>query len=422
MARWMRVLAASASLILLLAIGNAPRSESQPVSFSRETVASGLEWPVSFAFSPDGRIVYSERFTGRIRIISGGAVQAGEVGNVSVETAGEQGLLGLALDPDFEMSAWVYVYHTYRSESIGDVMNRVWRFPAGGPPSGASESVLDGIPAGTFHNGGILGFAPDKTLFITTGDTTTGGNSQDPLSLAGKVLRVHRDGSVPSDNPFPGSPVFTLGHRNVFGLAFHPGTGLAYVSENGPSADDEVNVLDAGANYGWPVVLGSANDSRFHDPILTFPSVIAPTGLAFYVGRVSAWGHSLFLGDWNRGVLQRIVLAAPEYRTVLATETIVDGSAGILDVEMGPDGFLYFSTPDAIYRLRAQDADGILPFVAFGVVAFAAIAGASWVVLRLRRHRASGRAPEPKTASPTSLKPRSGYRVSNRITGPHGRG
>src|SRR3990172_13159161 len=156
--------------------------------------------------------------------------------------------------------------------------------------------------------------------------------------------------------------------------------------------------------------------------ILTFPSVIAPTGLAFYVGRVSAWGHSLFLGDWNRGVLQRIVLAASEYRTVLATETIVDGSAGILDVEMGPDGFLYFSTPDAIYRLRAQDADGILPFVAFGVVAFAVIPGASWVVLRLRRYRASGRAPEPKTASPTSLKPRSGYRVSNRITGPHGRG
>src|SRR3990172_4321176 len=263
----MRVLAASASLILLLAIGNAPRSESQPVSFSRETVASGLEWPVSFAFSPDGRIVYSERFTGRIRIISGGAVQAGEVGNVSVETAGEQGLLGLALDPDFEMSAWVYVYHTYRSESIGDVMNRVWRFPAGGPPSGASESVLDGIPAGTFHNGGILGFAPDKTLFITTGDTTTGGNSQDPLSLAGKVLRVHRDGSIPSDNPFPGSPVYTLGHRNVFGIAFEPRTGVPFITENGELSDDEINRLVPGANYGWPWDRGFANNSTSANPL-----------------------------------------------------------------------------------------------------------------------------------------------------------
>lgn len=333
---------------------------------TRELIASGLEWPVSFAFAPDGRIFFNERFTGRIRVIANGTISPFDVGSVPVLTAGEQGLLGLALDPQFATSPWVYVYHTHLDAGLGRAANRVVRIFAapGGPPS---EVIVDRIPAGTFHNGGILGFAPDGTLYITTGDAQAASNSQDPAVLAGKILRVERDGAIPVDNPIAGSPVFSLGHRNVFGLAFHPATDVAYVSENGPNQNDEINVIEPGGNYGWPDVTGDANDARYLNPILTFASVIAPTGVAFVTGAANAsWRDNLFLGDWNRGALQRISLAPPDFRQVLSTDLVENfGAGGILDVEAGPDGSIYVSTPDAIYRINAtgEPANGVSPTV-----------------------------------------------------------
>ena len=335
---------------------------------TRVAVATALAWPVSFAFvppgaplgplrAPAGTIVYDELFTGDLRAVANGQ-DLGRVGNVSAVSNGEQGLLGLALDPAYRTSPWAYVYYTYLNATLGAPLNRVSRLWLGtpglpGPP--VEEILLDGIPAATNHNGGILGFAPDGTLFATTGDARVPSNAQDNASLSGKVLRIDRDGSIPADNPVPGSPVYTLGHRNVFGLAFHPVTGTPYVSENGPTQDDEVNVLEAGRNYGWPLTTGAAGDPRFVDPILTYATVIAPTGLAFYTGTVSsAWADALFLGDWNHGDLHRLTLAGPPYRQVLG-DVVEDsvGSQGVLDVEDGPDGYLYESTTDAIYRLNA---------------------------------------------------------------------
>jgi glucose/arabinose dehydrogenase len=265
------------------------------------------------------------------------------------------------------------------------------------------EVVLDGIPAGTNHNGGILGFAPDGTLFATTGDAGNSANSQDNGTLAGKVLRMDPDGSIPADNPIPGSPVYTLGHRNVFGLAFHPVTGTPYVSENGPGQDDEVNVLEPGRNYGWPNGTGPLQDPQYVDPILTFPSVIAPTGLAFYTGTaVPAWRDSLFLGDWNRGVVQRIALGGPTYRVVTGTEVVDSlGGSGVLDVEDGPDGFLYYSSPDAIYRVRepgGPPGPGPSGFgVALVLIAVAAlVVGFAFAVWRERRRRRPPASPPPR--------------------------
>ena len=346
----------------------APPSARAPAT--RVAVASGLAWPVSFAFVPQGAplgplrappetIVYNELFTGNVTAVADGQ-SLGRVANVTVSTNGEQGLLGLALAPDYRTAPWAYVYYTYLNATLGAALNRVsrlWLGTPGLPGPQVEEILLDGIPAATNHNGGILGFAPDGTLFATTGDARVPSNAQDNASLSGKVLRIDRDGSIPADNPVPGSPVYTLGHRNVFGLAFHPVTGTPYVSENGPTQDDEVNVLEAGRNYGWPLTTGAAGDPRFVDPILTYASVIAPTGLAFYTGSYVPWRDALFLGDWNRGDLHRLTLGGATYRQVLgdAVEDSV-GSQGILDVEDGPDGYLYASTTDAIYRVNATGA------------------------------------------------------------------
>ena len=358
-----------------------------------EVVASGLAWPVTFAFAPDGRIYFSELATGRVRSLVGGQVEPGELFNVTVLTNGEQGLLGIALDPD--NGTWpnvnVFAYHTYLNSTLARPMNRVVRY-VGDAVNPRLEVLLDGIPAGTFHNGGILGIAPDWTLFITTGDATDPANSQDNGTLAGKVLRINRDGSIPGDNPIPGSPVYSLGHRNVFGLAFHPLTGMAYVSENGPSQDDEVNLLEPGRNYGWPLVTGDADDARFVDPVVTFRRVIAPTGLAFYVGSaVPSWRDDLFLGDWSRGTLQRIDLAPPDFRVAVGNESLISvGPGGVLDVEMGPDGDLYFSTTNAILRARATLEDGVPalePGLLFVLVAVSATVGALFIVVLLHRRQ-----------------------------------
>jgi len=374
-----------AALGVLLAIpifgigfGEVVRPANATGHFTREVIAFGLDWPVSFAFAPDGRIFFSERFSGSIRVIVDGQLSLEAVGSVPVVTNGEQGLLGLALDPDFNTSPWVYVYHTYFSASLNRDANRVVRVSAD-PGSPRTEVVLDAIPAGTVHNGGILGFAADGTLFITTGDAQNVSNSQDPTSLAGKVLRVNRDGTVPTNNPFPGSPVFSLGHRNVFGLAFHPLTGLPYISENGPNQNDEVNRIEPARNYGWPIVTGDAGDPRFVDPVATYASVIAPTGLAFYTGEANATlRNDLFLGDWNRGILQRLELASPDFDQVIGTEEVDRfGAAGILDVETGPDGSIYVSTPDAIYRMSAtgNPPNGLGGTGSLGLTSIAIIAG-----------------------------------------------
>jgi len=369
---------------------------------SREAVATDLAWPVSFVFPPPGpfpagSILYSERFTGNVRLLPpGGAPPGSIVANTTVFADGEEGFLGIAVASDFASRPYVYAYHTYLNTTTSGPMNRVirwWLGPTAPPGPPPKEVVLDGIPANTLHDGGILAFADDGTLFITTGDASMPGNAQDNASLSGKVLRVRADGSIPADNPIPGSPVYTLGHRNVFGLAFQPATGVPFISENGPTENDEVNVLEPGRNYGWPIGTGALGDPRFADPILTYRSVIAPTGIAFYTGNGSPrWTGSLFLGDWNFGNLHRLTLVGPGYRGVVGDEVVDSvGFAGIIDVEDGPDGDLYFSTPSAIYRVRdSGDArgHGVDPLVALAVAAVAILVAFVLVTwLRGRRRR-----------------------------------
>lgn len=306
------------------------------------------------AFAADGRLFFTERLAGRVRVMVDGRLLAEPVAELPVAQAMETGLLGLALHPQFPRTPYLYVYYTAQT-SLGALFNRVVRLRLSGNTSVGMEVVLDRIPGAAIHNGGILAFGPDDKLYVTTGDATRSGSAQDLGSLAGKVLRLDDDGTIPQDNPFVGSPVYTYGHRNVFGLAFHPKTGAAYITENGPQENDEVNLLRPGANYGWPLVTGMAGDPRFVDPLLTFTPNIAPTQALFSTGGKldREYQGDLFFGDWNLGGLHRVLLGSPQADRVAREDVVYrHREGGIVGLAQGPDGYLYFSTADAIYRLR----------------------------------------------------------------------
>jgi glucose/arabinose dehydrogenase len=327
-----------------------PQNESLLV----EPVLAGLDWPVSLAFAPDGRLFFNERTTGRIRVVENGQLLEAPFADLDVVVIGETGLLGLALHPAFPAEPFVYAYQTYRT-ATGEALNRVVRLEEQDGQGINPQAIVDPIPAAGIHNGGILAFGPDGKLYISTGDVGQRELAQDLSSLAGKILRVNPDGSIPADNPFPGSPIFSYGHRNVFGLAFDPDTGFLFETENGPSSNDEVNWIRAGGNFGWPVALGVANDPRFLDPLLTFTPNIAPTGAAFATATLlpTRYEGDLFFGDFNQGNLHRVQLQAPTRTRVAVHEIVWDFAEGVLDVERGPDGSLYVSTTGTIYRLSA---------------------------------------------------------------------
>lgn len=254
-----------------------------------DTVATGLRAPWGLAFLPDGGALVSERDTGRI-------VRVGRDGNVSpigsvpgVDSDGEGGLLGLALSPDFASDRLVYAYYT----ASGD--NRVVRMRYDeGRPAGEQLTpptpVLTGIRKDNLHNGGRIAFGPDGLLYISTGDAREPRLAQDAGSLNGKILRVTRDGEPAPGNP-EDTPVYSVGHRNVQGLAWDA-DGQLWASEFGARSYDELNLIRSGGNYGWPEVEGPGGDEGFVEPVTTFsPSEASPSGLAIWNG--AAWLASL---------------------------------------------------------------------------------------------------------------------------------
>lgn len=308
-----------------------------------ETVTMNLEVPWGAAFHPEtGDLYFTER-PGRISrlnrgeegAVAGGARELVADLTGTVEHRGEGGLLGLAFhptDPD--------VAYTYGTYSDGGLANRVVRHDVA---DGFAERdvVLDGIPASSIHNGGRLAVGPDDALYATTGDAGDRPAAADTSSLAGKVLRLTPDGEPHPDNPF-GNEVFTYGHRNPQGLAFHPETGDLYGTEHGPDHDDEVNVLRAGGNYGWPDVMGTGGDGEA--PIATYTPTIAPGSAAFYEGPIEDWRGDFFFGTLAGRHLRRVRID-PETRTVTEQTThLTDRYGRLRTVFTGPDGDLYATT------------------------------------------------------------------------------
>ena len=212
-----------------------------------------LEIPWSLVFLPDGRALVSER-PGRIRLIKDGRLQGDPYAKLEVAHGGEGGLMGLALHPEFPAKPYLYAMHTYQKN--GNLYNRVVRLKDLGDKGILDRVIIDDIPGGRFHDGGRIAFGPDGLLYITTGETFKAELAQDLRSLGGKILRITSEGGIPKDNPFKGSPIYSYGHRNPQGLSWHPEAKDLFESEHGPSgefllfANDEINVITKGGNYG----------------------------------------------------------------------------------------------------------------------------------------------------------------------------
>ncbi|QGF24287.1 PQQ-dependent sugar dehydrogenase [Raineyella fluvialis] len=315
----------------------APRGEPQ-------VIASRLQSPWSIAFAGRTALV-SERDSGRIvELLTDGSHR--EVGSVpGVVHGGEGGLLGLAVDSQNRLYAY----------STGPNGNRIQRFGLTGTPGsyglGPAQTLLDHLPSGAIHNGGRLAFGPDGMLYAGVGDTGNGALAQDLGSLGGKILRMTPDGTVPHDNPFPGSLVYSYGHRNVEGLAW-TADGQMFASELGLNTWDELNVIVAGGNYGWPVVEGRGGTDRgFRDPVQQWhPGDASPSGLT----RI---GGTLFLATLRGQVLRAIPVAAPSTSTPYYDHTY----GRLRDVTAAPDGRLWILTDNTDGRgSPGPDDDRIL--------------------------------------------------------------
>jgi glucose/arabinose dehydrogenase len=335
MASTLRLAAACAMLVLMLPAASARAAEPEPW-------VEDAAFPTNLAFTPDGRLFYTEKETGQVRIVRDGELLDRPFVQLDVLPDAERGLLGIAIDPAFATQPWVYLYLS----DAADGRNRLVRVRAdGGRAAGAPETLLDLLPADTgYHNGGDLLFAPDGALLVAVGETHDPARAQDPDDLGGKILRLAPDGSALPDDPFgAGNPAFTLGHRNAFGLCDDRARGTLWETENGPEVDDEINRLVPGGNYGWPDVTGVADDPRLVDPEAVFADTVALTGCAVA-------GDALYAGAFNTGDLYRFPLSADGERLGDAT-VAARFPTGVTDVVLGPDGALYVATMDAIWRL-----------------------------------------------------------------------
>jgi glucose/arabinose dehydrogenase len=319
-----------------------------------EVFVANADAPVSLAFAPDGRLFYNELRSGRVRIVENGQLQDEPFASVDVVNLSgysEHGLLGLALDPDFASNHYVYVFYGEPDNDGAPLRQRLVRFTDVNGVGQDMTVILDDLPIskGCCHNGGRIAFGPDGKLYVSIGDTTESSLSQNPDSLAGKILRVNPDGSIPDDNPFPGSPVYALGIRNSFGLAFHPVTGALFIDETGPAGFDELDIIRPGGNYGWPEAKGIAGLSQYIDPIWAAgPVSVTPTGMTFYTGdALPIPRNDLLRCTYNAGKLEHVKMA-PSFDHIDGIEDA--GLSCSLDVKVGPDGAVYFSTMATIYR------------------------------------------------------------------------
>jgi glucose/arabinose dehydrogenase len=325
-------------------------------------VARGLDHPATFVLDRTGAIFYGERLTGEIRRIdpeTGNDTSVFTIPGVVGDVTNEQGLVGLTVPPSFPSSPWLYAYATRIVHGVA--RDQLVRIRMDGVRGTRMQLLLDVEEAGIRHNGGRLLFGPDGMLYVVVGETLQSQLAQDLSVNGGKVLRMTPTGDVPPDNPFPGTRVYSYGHRNSFGLAFDPQTGNLWETENGPECNDELNRIEPGRNYGWgpsETCTGTAPDDTNKDgprpvpPQLFYPTTIGPTGIAFcdLCGLGSSREGDLFFGAFNTGDIHEVELS-PSRRTATRDSTPFNHGNLVLSIEPGPDGTLYFSDGVGIFRL-----------------------------------------------------------------------
>ena len=359
---------AVAAALLAAATGAAAQTyRSEEHSFRAAKLVEGLEHPWSLAFLPDGRMLVTER-PGQLRVISQGKLEPQPVAGLpEVTQHGQGGLFDVALHPDFSKNGLVYL--AYAARGADGVGTELARGRLAGNRLENVEVLFRQSPKGGTgrHFGSRVVFDRAGYLYLTLGDRGEMERAQRPDDHAGSVIRLHDDGRVPRDNPFAGRPgwkpeKFTLGNRNMQGAAFHPQTGALWTHEHGPQGGDEVNVIRAGVNYGWPVITYGRNygtgtkigegthKAGMAQPLHVWVPSIAPSGMAFYSGdRFPRWKGDLFVGALRDRMLVRLKL---DGERVVKEERLLKGALGrIRDVRSGPDGYLYLLT---------DESDGVL--------------------------------------------------------------
>ena len=325
-------------------------------------VATGLDHPATFVLDRTGAIFYGERLTGEIRRIdpkTGKDTSVFTIPNVVGEVTNEQGLVGLTVPPSFPQTPLLYAYATRMVHGVAH--DQILTIQMNGDRGTHMRILLDVQVAGVRHNGGRMLFGPDGMLYVVAGETEQSDLAQDRSVNSGKVLRMTPTGGIPKDNPFPGSRVYSYGHRNSFGLAFDPKTGDLWETENGPECNDELNRIEPGRNYGWgpsETCSGKAPDDTNQDgpkpvpPQLSYATTIGPTGIAFCdrCGLGSSREGDLFFGAFNTGDIHEVELSADRLTATRDTTPFNHGNL-VLSIEPGPDGTLYFSDGVGIFRL-----------------------------------------------------------------------
>jgi aldose sugar dehydrogenase len=357
-----RVLGVILAAALLTVLPLAPNA-AYAASITSEVVKSGLAFPAGFTFDSAGRIFYGERFTGEIRIFNPTANTDTSFFTVpNVTTSGEQGLLGIALHPNYPTTPYVYASVTRTDGGVN--RNEIVRITDSSGTGTGMKVLFTAGTAGGNHNGGRILFGPDNKIYLIVGEKGDPAKAQRLRNRGGKVLRLNASGTVPSGNPFSGKYVFAYGIRNSFGFAFDPSTHRLWESENGPACNDELNRIISGRNYGWgphqtcstPPAPPRNTNQDGPNPVMPkrfYTPVIAPTGVVFCSGcRLGTASRGrLFFGAWNTGEIRRVTLNTN--RTGVASQSIIyTHGSGILSMERGPDGTLYFSDSSAIYKLK----------------------------------------------------------------------
>ncbi|MCH6586159.1 MAG: PQQ-dependent sugar dehydrogenase [Thaumarchaeota archaeon] len=340
-------------IVLFLLIPVAFAQEYPELGVRVETVADNLTIPWSIDFAPDGRIFFTERI-GDLRVIQDGQLLQPIM---SLDVAGgEGGLLGVVLDPDFEQNHYVYLYLTYNE--FFETKNKVVRYVESENSLKEDKILLEPFAGASYHDGGRLKFGPDGKLYITTGDAGNPELAQDLNSLGGKILRINSDGTIPDDNPWENSPVYSIGHRNPQGIDWDE-SGNLVATEHGSFAHDEINLITPGTNYGWPDIIGDETMEGLQNPILhTGDDTWAPSGAEFYSGeKIPQWSGKYFVATLRGSHLHMIDFDLQNNKVVSHEKLFQDEFGRLRDVATGPDGFLYILTSNQDGRGTPQTND-----------------------------------------------------------------
>ena len=363
-------LVVAASFILVSACAIAA---NLPTGFTEVQVGGNLSGSLTaMAFAPDGRLFVCQQ-GGQLRVIKNGVLLSTPFVSLTVDSSGERGLLGIALDPNFTTNHYLYVYYTVATSPIH---NRVSRFTAAGDTAAPGSEIiilnLDNLSSATNHNGGAIHFGPDGKLYIGVGENANGANAQSLSNLLGKMLRINADGIIPPDNPFYNTAtgnnraIWALGLRNPFTFAFQPGTTRLFINDVGESTYEEINDGIAGSNYGWPITEGPTSNSAFRGPIYFYGhgtnnvTGCAIVGAAFYNPPVpqfpSSYSGKYFFADLCNGWI-RVFDPSAGTATGFAT-----GIVNPVDLHVGSDGALYYlarGSGGQVFRISALPAQAL---------------------------------------------------------------